>query len=599
MEKYISLLGLLAMIFVAWLMSKNRKKVDFKLVMWGIGLQLIFAIIILKTPVGRAFFSWVNGVVVQLLGYTDKGADFVFGPFRSGQVIDNTDIASFAFKILPTIIFFSSLMTVLYHLGIMQKIVVVVAKIMSKTMKTSGAESLSAAANIFVGQTEAPLVVKPFVNDMTLSELMAIMTGGMATVAGGVMAAYVGLLRPYFPNIAGHLMAASIMSAPAALVIAKIMIPETEKPSTTGEIKLESEKLDANVIDAAARGAGEGLQLALNVGGMLLAFIALIYMLNGVMIFSGDMLVNKLALSRNPYVPQFTSMAAFKDIQVNAGDKIVVPSQNKGFENALEDKVESATTVIKASFAADLPEVTEGLTFRVYDESGKEMGMASSFAPQGKKNMTFNLSFFSSFLSEMKNITFKFLASDNPYLKGKDIILTASSVNINSSLETENGLLKPGIYTPVIKDLNFEVYDTAGKKKTAGEKLTVQGGVKLNMEVILGILFAPFAFLMGVPWKDCTIIGTLLGEKIVLNEFYAYMHLANLLKTVNLEPRSIVIASYALCGFANFQSIAIQIGGIGGIAPKRRHDLAKLGVRSMIAGSLAAFMTATIAGVFV
>jgi nucleoside transporter len=602
MEKYISLLGLLGMIFVAWLLSKNRKKVDFKLVMWGIGLQLVFAVIILKTPVGRAFFSWVNGVVVQLLGFTDKGADFVFGPFKFGQTIPgNSDMASFAFKILPTIIFFSSLMTVLYHLGIMQKIVVVVAKIMAKTMKTSGAESLSAAANIFVGQTEAPLVVKPFVNNMTLSELMAIMTGGMATVAGGVMAAYVGLLRPYFPNIAGHLMAASIMSAPAALVIAKIMIPETETPSTSGEIKLESEKIDANVIDAAARGAGEGLQLALNVGGMLLAFIALIYMLNAVMVFSGDMLVNRLVLSKNPYVPQFTEMSSFRGINVQPGDKIVVPAQNKGFDNPLEDKVSAAATVIKANFEADIPEVTEGLTFRVYDSSGKELGMASSFEPKGTKKMNFTLGFFSDFQPEMNHVTFKFLASDNPYLKGKDIILTASSVKINSSIATERGLLKPGFYTPEIKELNFEVYDSAGEKKTQGEKLTVQGGIKFNMEVILGILFAPFAFLMGVPWKDCTIIGTLLGEKIVLNEFYAYVHLGKLLasKACQLSPRSVVIASYALCGFANFQSIAIQIGGIGGIAPSRRHDLAKLGVRSMIAGSLAAFMTATIAGVFV
>jgi hypothetical protein len=465
-------------------------------------------------------------------------------------------------------------------------------------------------------------VVKPFVDKMTLSELMAIMTGGMATVAGGVMAAYVGLLRPYFPNIAGHLMAASIMSAPAALVMAKIMIPETEKSATSGEIKLESEKVDANVIDAAARGAGEGLSLALNVGGMLLAFIALIYMINSLMIFSGDLLVNRLVLSKNPYVPVFESMQAFKGIKVVSGDKIHVPvqAQRKDFDNPIEDKVESASTTFKAEFNETVPILTEGLTFRVYDSAGRQLGSGSSYDILSQSSIAFTVPFFSAFEPKMDSLVFKFLVSDNPYLeknpvnkaapadqdtanagKAADIVLAAGQVEISSALATEKGLLKPAIYTPQIKDLEFTVTDSKGLAKTAGNKLTIQGGVKLNMEVILGLLFAPFAFIMGVPLKDCTIIGTLLGEKIVLNEFYAYVHLGNLLasKTCQLSPRSVVIASYALCGFANFQSIAIQIGGIGGIAPNRRHELAKLGVKSMIAGSLAAFMTATIAGVFI
>jgi concentrative nucleoside transporter, CNT family len=303
------------------------------------------------------------------------------------------------------------------------------AWIMMRTMRTSGAETLSAAGNIFVGQTEAPLLIKPYVARMTMSELMAVMTGGFATVAGGVMAAYVGMLIAFFPDIAGHLMAASVMSAPAALVFAKIMWPETEEPATRGSLRVEVEKVDANVIDAAARGAGEGLHLALNVGAMLLAFIALIALFNALIGWIGA-------------VTMVTTLL-----------------QNVGW-----------------------------------------------------------------------------LATGQP----------------------------------------------------------------LNLESILGWLLAPLAFLMGVPWADAPQIGTLLGIKTVVNEFVGYLQLnAMLAGGTELSPRSVVIATYALCGFANFSSIAIQIGGIGGIAPSRRSDLARLGLRAMIAGTLAAFMTATIAGILV
>lgn len=453
MEKLISLMGMLTILGVAFLMSNNRKKISLRVVVWGTMLQLFFAFLVLpNSPLntgakaifgwelgpGEWFFSQMNDAIVKLLSFTIDGARFVFGnlvnntvPLGTGEpgnappgplpgAVANTG-AMFAFTVLPTIIFFSSLMTVLYHLGIMQRVVAFVAWIMERCMRTSGAETLSASANIFLGQTEAPLVVKPFVEEMTKSELMCIMVGGFATVAGGVMAAYVGMLKDYFPDIAGHLMSASIMSAPAAIVMAKIIYPETEVPKTKGGAKLSVPEMNANVIDAAASGAATGLQLALNVGAMLIAFTALIFM------------------------------------------------ANYGVE-----KVGSLVNWL----------------------------LGTSWA--------------------------------------------------------------------------------------------------INLQVIFGIVFAPFCWIMGVPWVDCTTIGTLLGERLAINEFVAYLHLADLAaKGIHLQYRSYVIVTYALCGFANFSSIAIQIGGIGALAPSRRHDLARLGLKAMFGGLLASYMTGTVAGLFV
>jgi CNT family concentrative nucleoside transporter len=429
-ERLRSLVGLFALTLIAWLLSIDRRRVAWRVVIWGISLQLLFALFILKTPVGAGVFDTMNTVVVALLGYTVDGARFVFGNLVDNNVpvgtggqgngaftaipgqVANTG-SYFAFTVLPTIIFFSSLMTVLYHLGVMQQAVRGVAWVMQRTMGTSGAETLSAAGNIFVGQTEAPLLIKPFVERMTRSELMAVMTAGFATVAGGVMAAYVGMLLLTFPDIAGHLMAASVMSAPAALVVAKLMVPETAEPETRDTLDIRVERPDVNVIDAAARGASEGLHLALNVGAMLLAFVALIYLFNGLLGWAGGL----------------------------AG--------------------------------------LEGLT----------------------------------------------------------------------------------------------------------------------LEHILGWVLAPLAWLMGVSWADAPTVASLMGIKTVLNEFFAYIQLAGVLQGEQaLEPRSVVIVTYALCGFANFSSIAIQLGGIGGIAPTRRHDLSRLGLRAMIGGTIAAFMTATVAG---
>lgn len=298
---------MVVLVGAAWALSRDRRAVSWRLVAWGLGLQLAFALLVLRTPVGLAFFQGVNGVVEALLGYAEEGGRFVFGNLVSDHVPVGTGTpgqggfratpgmvarsgAFFAFQILPNIIFVSCLMTVLYHLGIMQRVVRWVAWVMQRTMRTSGAETLGTASNIFIGLMESPLVVKPFVAGMTASELMALMTAGMATISGGVLAAYAGMLLPWEPAAAGHLVAASVMSAPAAFVLAKILVPETEEPVTAGTLDaMEVASPDVNVLDAAARGASEGLRLALVVGAMLVAFIALVSLANGVVGWAGGL----------------------------------------------------------------------------------------------------------------------------------------------------------------------------------------------------------------------------------------------------------------------------------------------------------------------
>lgn len=425
-ERAISLLGLAVMIGIAWLLSTNRRAVRWKTVGWGVGLQLAFAVVVLSPELQQLFFGVVDGGVKKLLSFSEAGADFVFQAVEPHQIRDGSGdyvtfagrisppVKTFAFWILPTIIFFSSLMAILYHLGVMQRMVRGIAYIMQRTMGTSGAESLSAAGNIFVGQTEAPLLIAPFVGKMTKSELNAVMTGGFATVAGGVMAAYVGFLQD-IPGIAGHLVTASIMSAPASLAIAKVMVPEDGTPVTMGATPISVAKPDRNVLEAAARGATEGVKLAINVAAMLIAFVGLIAMV--------DWMIGWVMLSGEP----------------------------------------------------------------------------------------------------------------------------------------------------------------------------------LSLSRILGWLFSPIALAMGVPWSEATVVGGLLGEKLVLTEFIAYIHLGELINSPVpvLSERSAIISSYALCGFANFASIGIQLGGIGGIAPERMGDLADLSLRAVIGGSLAAFMTGTVAGVLI
>lgn len=406
MERLISVLGLFTMVAIAFALSTDRKAINWKTVGSGLALQVFFGLIILKTDIGHGIFDSAKVFFSGILSYTTEGSRFIFGP------LTNVPKIGFIFFVivLPTIIFMSSLMSVLYHIGIMQYLIKGSAWMMMKVMGTSGAESLSAAANIFAGQTEAPLVVKPYINTMTKSEIMSLMTGGMATVAGGVLAAYVGMGID-----AGHLLAASVMSAPAALVCAKLLVPETEVSQTRGDVTMKIEKTTVNIIDAAAGGAGDGLKLAMNVGAMLLAFIALIAMVNGLLGWVGGLFS----------YPEF------------------------------------------------------------------------------------------------------------------------------------------------------------------------------SLELISGYLFSPIAWLMGVPWADAFNVGVLLGKKLIVNEFVAYLDLQELVKEGALSERAVTISTYALCGFANFSSIAIQIGGIGSIAPKRKKDLARLGMRSLIGGTLACFMTACIAGIFI
>lgn len=433
MTRFTGLLGIAVLLGIAFLLSRDKKNIRWRTIIVGVILQVIFAFLVLKTTPGTWFFTGAQKVVVKLLTFTDYGAHFIFnnlylsssditgaipddippGGLTEGFQVWNPSTKQFvsigtifAIHVLPTIIFFASLMGILYHLGIMQQIVRGIAYVMRKAMGTSGPESLAVAGNIFVGQTEAPFLVKPFLNKMSYSELMAVMTGGFATVAGGVMAVYVR-----FGIDAGHLMAASVMSAPAALVMAKMIIPETQVSEVADATRLKVEKSYSNVIDAAAGGASDGLKLAVNVAAMLIAFIALIAMFNAILGWFGSLV---------------------------------------GIEH-------------------------------------------------------------------------------------------------------------------------------------------------LSLKVIFGYMFAPLAFVMGVDPKDILDVGFLLGTKISINEFVAYVDLAHIKDQIS--PRSFTIATYALCGFANFSSIAIQIGGIAALVPERRKELAQLGLRAMIAGALASFQTGAIAGI--
>ena len=414
--------GLACLIGLAFLFSSNRRAVDWRLVLTGIGLQIVFAVLVLVVPGGKDVFDALGHGFVKLLGFVNAGSNFIFG----GLMNTETYGFIFAFQVLPTIIFFASLMAVLYHLNVMQWVVKVMALAITKVMRVSGAETTSVCASVFIGQTEAPLTVRPYIEKMTQSELLTMMIGGMAHIAGGVLAAYVGMLGGGDPEqqafYAKHLLAASIMAAPATLVIAKILIPETGQPLTGGSVKMEVEKTSSNLIDAAAGGAADGLKLALNIGAMLLAFIALIAMINWPLTWIGEV----------------TGLA---------------------------------------------------------DALGRPTDLAG----------------------------------------------------------------------------------------------------------LLGYVLAPIAWIIGVPWQDANAIGGLIGQKIVINEFVAYLQLADIVncKTpgLALTNQGALIATYALCGFANFSSIAIQIGGIGGLAPSRRQDLARFGLRAVLGGSIATFMTATIAGV--
>jgi CNT family concentrative nucleoside transporter len=413
MERLLSLFGLLVFLGIAWAFSTNRRAIRLRTILWGLGLQFALALFVLKTPFGRDLFSWVGTKVTRLLNLSFVGSEFVFGALgiQGGGKLEMEGAPGlakvgfvFAFQILPTIIFVAALFAILYHLGVMQVIVRAVARVMTQLMGASGAESLNVAASIFMGQTEAPLTIRPFLNRMTLSELMCVMTAGMAHVSGSIMAAYIA-----FGVEAKHLLAAVIMTAPGTILLAKMLVPETGQPETAGTVRLDAGRAEANVIGAAARGTTDGLHLALNVAAMLISFLSLVALVNVLLARLGGLL----------HVP-------------------------------------------------------------------------------------------------------------------------------------------------------------------------------LSLETILGWVFMPLALVMGVPWKDSLAVGNLLGTRMVLNELIAYVRLGAMKQA--LDPRTFTIATYALCGFANLSSIGIQVGGIGALAPERRDDLARLGLRAMLAGTMANFMTACIAG---
>lgn len=440
-------LGVVVLIAFCWLISADRKAINWRLVIVGLILQLTFALLVLKVDSARAVFDGISSFFVRLLDFSTAGADFVLGSWPEQAIISESgkDAAGndtiqpfrigymFAFKVLPTIIFFSALTSLLYYLGILQKVIWGIAWVMKRTMRLSGAESLAAAANIFIGQTEAPLVIKPYLNSMTKSEILSLMTGGMATIAGGVLAAYIGFLggdsEAEQQIFATHLLTASIMSAPAAIVAAKILYPEVEPEKVNSELEVPKEKIGTNALDAVTNGTRDGLRLAVNVGAMLIVFTAFMAMFN--------------------YM-------------------------------------------------------------------------------------------FKEWIGEWTNL---------------------------------NGLI---------------VESTDGAYSG------------LTLQYVLGMIFSPVAWILGVAPKDMVVVGQLLGEKTILNEFFAYASLGQMKASGAIsDPKSIIIATYALCGFANVASIGIQIGGIGALAPKRQQTLAAFGVRSLIGGTIACFLTATIAGMIV
>jgi CNT family concentrative nucleoside transporter len=424
LDRFTGLFGVALIIGICLLISNNRKAIDLRLVLSGLAIQVSLALFILKSDIGRRLFGFLGHGIEKILSFSDYGAAFVFGALVNKGLMDKAfgegNDFIFFFKIIPTIIFVAVLVSVAYHVGIMQVIISVVAKVVHKLMRVSGAEALSNVSSVFVGQVEAQIMIKPYLAGMTMSELLASMAGSMACIAGGVMAVYISLGVK-----AEYLLAASLMAAPGALVISKIVWPETEASQTKGSVKLDIKKSHANLLDAIAHGSSDGLKVSFNVIAMLIGFIALIYFI--------DFFLGKIGL----------------------------------------------------------------------------------------------------------------------------------------------GLYSLGL-TPELIGFNIQ---------------------KLSLDFILGNLFSLFALAMGIPSEDVQTAGMLMGKKMVINEFVAYLDLTRLVASHQLQSKTELIASFALCGFANFSSIAIQVGGIGELAPSRRQDLARLGFKALICGTLASYLSATIAGI--
>ena len=554
MQNLISFLGIFFFIFLAWTLSEDRKKFPWRVAFWGISLQLAFAVLVFSWKPGAQLFLRLNDVFNALLNFSKEGALFVFGSIGAEQgnggvltlkeyltrlgassadpVIQNAIKTGtvpgmfLAFQVLTTIIFFSALLSILYYLGIMQKVVIFFAKIMQYTMKVSGAEALSNSANIFVGQTEAPLVIKPYIEKMTRSELNAIMVGGFANTAGGVLGAYILMLSGYFPNIAAHLISASILSAPAAFIVAKVMVPEREKPATIGDGAMDVPTEDVNLLDAAANGSTVGLQLTLNVIGMLFSFVAIIAMVNVMVGWLGSFF-----------------------------------SSNEGLIQLDLVLFAMAAGVLAAAGLGKISDfflwISVLVVLAVY-------GLTSLLVPNAARIVG---------------------------LMGMALWLPILVAAIRKHTPVRALVYGIGVVLAV-SNLSFVVFGPLGSE------------THLSLQLVLGWLHWPIAFLMGTPVQDCLVVGRMLGEKLILTEFVAYADLAGYLQAAQqgtvkaLDPRSIVITSYALSGFANFVSIAIQIGGISPLAPSRRHEIARLGLKAMIGGAITSYIIACVAGTF-
>lgn len=566
-----------------------------KTIVLGLALQVGLGVVVMLTPPGQALFLAVNDVISGLLEFSNEGARFLFGKL----VDQDFALAQMAFSVLPTIIFFSSLMSIVYYSGIMQKIVEFIAWIIRKVLGTSGAETLSISSNIFVGQTEAPLVVKPFIDDMTTSELSTIMTGGFATVAGGVMAAYVGMLDEHFPKIAGHLLTASIMSAPAAIVMSKLAFPETEVPETMGGVEMDTSAENDNLIEAAADGAKTGLTLAANVGAMLLAFISLVDLANFLVGWGGERIFNLLTGLRGP--DAFAWGFTFGGI---LGFLLVARWSWTG--NRTKYWIAGLMVVLGVPWVASL------LLRSVF------LPGVAVVAPAHLITVVATLALVLIALvvvtAPRSEFAGRFLASLLVW-GGVGILGGVTAVYVGG----ESSLFYARVSTAFLAAFvpAFVVYWRSPSGRGIRNGLLLLGALtfcfygvfsfldldalwlleNLTLERVFGYVFSGLALLMGVPMADVVRFGELIGHKIVVNEFVAFQQLQSMAENAVLDTRSLVIASYALCGFANFSSIAIQIGGIGGIAPDRQSELAKLGLRTMVCGALASFQTAAVAGV--
>ncbi len=550
------ILGITILLGFLYLMSSNRKAIDWKLVMIALGMQIIFGLAVLKVSFVSQFFDWIGKGFVAVLNYTKEGSIFVFG-----DLLDPSSVGFiFAFQILPTILFFSALSSILYYLGILQRVIYALAFVMTKVMRLSGAESLAAAANVFIGQTEAPLVVKPYLNKMTKSELLCLMVGGMATIAGGVLAAYIGFLGgddiQSQQEFARHLLTASIMSAPAAILAAKILLPETEQIDTNLEIP--KEKIGNNLLEAISNGTTDGLKLSVNVGAMLIVFIALVAMLNAIFTATfGEWIGWNVADGSMAFFGGATFLPAQDTLLYNT----VIPID---FETTIKVVNQSVMTTLNGA---------DSIVYEVVEQTVQQQRDSILVDTLLRSNPAHNLEW---------------------AVLGQD---TLSNIQLSDSIVTIEGwaLYRDEQLLENIVHSNDNIHRMSLNMYV--NKVTEGRFAAFNLEYILGVIMSPIAWVLGTPSQDILIIGQLLGKKTIINEFVAYGDIPAVSDMISYKAK--VIATYALCGFANFASIGIQVGGIGAIAPERRAALASMGVKALIGGTVACFLTATIAGMIV